>query len=150
MTVTWQNKGKNKWPVETCRSNKILLDNQPIATTRTEMGAIGAVKLNMEVVVTQANHEISCFVLDSSKPLWQGELQDCGVLLGTNALVKFWIEVTHSDETVIIPSSLKSPEGTQGSHEDDKVRILQLSMEKTVRLMPQQSKWVRATVDVPG
>ena len=50
---------------------------------------------------------------------------------------------------MIITSSLKTPEGTQGSHEDDKVRILQLSMEKTVHVMPQQSKWVRATVDVP-
>ena len=107
------------------------------------MGAIGAVTLNMEVAVTQANHEISCFVLDSSKPLWQGELWDCGVLLGTNALVEFGIEVTHSDGTVIIPSSLKTPEGNQGSHEDNKVRILKLSMEKTVHLMPQQSKWVR-------
>ena len=72
----------------------------------TELGAIGAVKFNMEVAA-KANHEISCFVPDSSKPLCQGELQDCGVLLGTNALVKFGIEVTHSDGTMIIPSSLK-------------------------------------------
>ena len=50
---------------------------------------------------------------------------------------------------MIIPSSLKTPEGIQGSHEDDKVKILQLSMEKTVHLMSQQSKWVKATVDVP-
>ena len=50
---------------------------------------------------------------------------------------------------MIIPSPLKTPEGTQGSQEEDRVRILQLSMEKTVHLMPQQSKWVRATVDVP-
>ena len=136
-------KERQKWPVETCRSKEIPLEKQPIGATGTELGAVGAVRLNMVVDATQANQEISCFVLDSSKPLWQGELQDCVVLLGTNALIKFGIEVIHSDGTVIIPSPLKTPEGTQGSQEEDRVRILQLSMEKTVHLMPQQSlQWM--------
>ena len=49
----------------------VQLEKQPIGATGTELGAIGAVKLNMEVAATQASHEIS---LDSDKPLWQGEL----------------------------------------------------------------------------
>ena len=115
--------------------------NQPIGATGTELAA--AVKLHMELDVTKANQKVSCFVLDSSRPLWQGELQDCGVLLGTNALVDLGIEVTHRDGSVIAPSPVRIQE------EDNKVRILRLTLEKTVHLMPQQSKWVRAIVEVP-
>ena len=48
-------KEKHKWPVETCRSKEIPLEKQPIGATGTELGAIGAVKLNMEVAATQAS-----------------------------------------------------------------------------------------------
>ena len=51
------------------------LENQPIGATGTELGAVAAVKLYMELDATQA-YQVSCFVLDSSKPLSQGELQD--------------------------------------------------------------------------
>ena len=88
---------------------------------------------NDSVDATQANQEVSCFVLDSCKPLWQGELQDCGVLLGTNALVNFGIEITHSDGSVIVPSNVRIQE------EENKVRIW-LTLVKTVHLMLQQSK----------
>ena len=145
----WQNQGKTQVTNRNLPIQRDTIRESTDWSPGTELGTISAVKLNMEVAATQANHEISCFLLDSSKPLWQGELRDCDVLLRANPLVEFGIEITHSDGTVIIPSSLKTPEGTQGSHEDDKVKILQLSMEKTVHLMSQQSKWVKATVDVP-
>ena len=134
------------WSLETCHSKELPLKNQPIGATGAELGAIGTVKLQMEIAATQTTREISCFVLDSSKPLWQGELRDCGILLGTNALVDSGMEVTHADGTVIAPSHYKTVESSQ----DDQVRILQLSLAKTIHLMPQQSKWVSATVDIPN
>ena len=104
------------------------LENQPIGATGTELGAVAAVKLHMELDATQVYQEVSCFVLNSSKPLAQGELQDCGILLDTNALVNFGIEVTHSDDSAIVPSNVRIQE------EENKVRILQLTPEKTVHL----------------
>ena len=53
------------------------------------------------------------------------------------------IEVTHTDGSVIAPSPVRIQE------DDNKVKILRLTLEKTVHLMPQQSKWVRAIVEVP-
>ena len=50
-------------------------------------------------------------------------------------------------EPVIVPSNQKVLETCQ---EGDQVRILQMSLQKTVHLMPQQSKWVTAVVDMPG
>ena len=72
-----------------------------------------------------------------------GELQDCGVLLGLNALVNFGIAVTHSDDSVIVPSHVRIQE------EENKVRIVRLTLKKTGHLIPQQSKWVRAIVEGP-
>ena len=123
-------KEKQQWSLGTCRS-KIPLVNQPIGATGTELGAVAAVKLHMELDVTKANQEVSFLVLDSSRPLWQGELQDCSVLLGTNSLVDLGIEVTHTDGSTIVPSPIRIQE------EDNKVRILRLTLEKTVHLMPQ-------------
>jgi len=31
---------------------------------------------------------IPCYILDSSKPIWRGELQTCEVLLGANSLLE--------------------------------------------------------------
>ena len=90
----WQNQRKTQ---VTSRNLPIQRDTITRESTDwspgTELGTIGAV-INMEVAATQANYEISCFLLDSSKPLWQGELRDCGVLLQTNPLVEFGIEIT--------------------------------------------------------
>ena len=62
------------------------MDAQPVGAMGKELGTCGIVVLQMEIDETGQNLEIPCYVLDSVKPLWQGELKDCAVLLGTNAL----------------------------------------------------------------
>jgi len=42
-------------------------------------------------------------VLESSKPIWQGDLYNSGLILGTNALVSLGFVVSHSNGTVIEP-----------------------------------------------
>jgi len=44
------------------------------------------------------------YVSDSKMPIWQGELKNCRVLLGTNALVSLEFVATHSNGTVIEPT----------------------------------------------
>ena len=47
--------------------------------------------------------EVLCFVLDSSKPLWKGELTDCGLVLGTNNLRDLSFEITQPNRTAVDP-----------------------------------------------
>ena len=60
-----------------------------------ELRTCGIVVLQMEIDETGQNLEILCYVLDSIKPLWQGELKDCVVLLGTNDLTDFGFKVAY-------------------------------------------------------
>ena len=57
-------KEKQQWSLGTCRSKKMHLENQPIGATGTELGAVAAVKLHMELDATQANQQVSCFVVN--------------------------------------------------------------------------------------
>ena len=34
----------------------------------------------------EKQHQVPCYALESSKPIWNGELKNCGMLLGTNVL----------------------------------------------------------------
>ena len=85
--------------------------------------------------------QIPCYVLDSVKPLWQGEVKNCGLVLGTNALVAFGIQVAYSNEAPIHPVSIVAmvPELTVPTTEIA-VRVV---LSKVARLGPRQSKCVR-------
>ena len=56
---------------------------QPVGVMGKELGTCGIVVLQMEIDKTRQSLEFPCYVLDSVKPLWQGELRGCAVLLGT-------------------------------------------------------------------
>ena len=40
----------------------------------------------VQVMHTDISGDVPCYVLDSSKPLWSGEVSDCGIVRGINAL----------------------------------------------------------------
>ena len=61
------------------------------------------VALNIEVEATKVAKNVLCFVLDSSKPLWKGELTDCGLVLGTNSLKDLGFEITQPNGTAVDP-----------------------------------------------
>jgi len=44
---------------------------------------------------------IPSFVVMSDKPIWQGALQDCAVVLGTNAMIRLGIQTVLSDGHVV-------------------------------------------------
>jgi len=47
--------------------------------------------------------EIPCYVLASKKPIWQGKLGNCGIILGTNALVGLGFRVIHDSGIEVCP-----------------------------------------------
>jgi len=78
---------------------------------------------------------IPCLVLESSKPIWQGAVRNCRVILGTNAIVEYGVQVVHANGTVVEPVEIDS---TVSSKEALCVTLLQV-----VHLAPQQTKVVR-------
>ena len=82
---------------------------------------------------TQQKLVIPCFVLTSDKPVWQGTVKDCAMVLGTNAMVEFGMQTVHVDGT-IVNSSARDCAG--GSQEGNVVLV------RAVRLAPRQSRTV--------
>ena len=48
---------------------------------------------------------IPCFVMTSVKPIWQGNVNDCAMVLGTNALVRFGLQLIHTDGSIVLPAT---------------------------------------------
>ena len=75
----------------------------------------------------------SCFVLTSDKPVWQGTVKDCAMVLGTNAMVKFGMQTMHMDGTILKPSERDCAEEAQEGN---------VVLVRAVQLAPRQSKTV--------
>ena len=61
------------------------------------------VKLKVTVKGTDKTIQVPCFVLNSDKPLWKGELWNCGLILSTNCLEKLGFSITHPNGQVVRP-----------------------------------------------
>ena len=92
---------KQNWSIEHCHSCNRTLEQQPVGAGRKPSGAESVVTLNIQIEATRVTKEVLCFILDSSKPLWKGELTDCGVVLGTNSLEGLGFKITHSDGSIV-------------------------------------------------
>ena len=49
--------------------------------------------------------DIPFYVLDSNKPIWSGELANCEVILGTNALSSLQFRIVLPDGSMVEPDS---------------------------------------------
>ena len=134
---------KRGWSDQQCiaKTNCKEMGAQPVGAMGKELGTCGIVVLQMEIDETGQNLEIPCYVLDSVKPLWQGELKDCAVLLETNALTDFGFEVVYPNGTPIHPV-YKDQANT--SNEKSSLKIV---LKKSIHLKPGCTKLVPATVD---
>jgi len=86
-------KEKQNWSVSNCLAQHIVLDTQPIGAEGSPLGVKALVKLYV-AKITGLSLQISCYVMDSSKPIWQGKLWNCGMIMGTNALVGLDFRIT--------------------------------------------------------
>ena len=99
-------KEKQNWSVSNCLAQHLSLDTRPIGAEGSPLGAKALVKLHVVVDITGLSLQIPCYVMDSSKPIWQGEVWNCGMIMGTNALVGFDFRITHSNGIEVITESL--------------------------------------------
>jgi len=90
-----------KWKERDCE-----LKAQPVGTSGKELGAEPIVALHTTVEKTGQEIVTPCFVLKSSKLIWQGMVHGYTVVIGTNAMGKYGVRNVHSDRVVVPPISL--------------------------------------------
>jgi len=112
---------------------------QPVGATGTNLGAIA---LDKKVEETKMVKEVPCYVSSYEKPIGRGELFNCGLVLGTNALVSLGFKVTHSNGTKV-PAQ---PEHGESQLSTPVTSVLQVTAERNLRLGPGQTRTVCVNV----
>ena len=92
------------WTKEQYQTRNLKLSRQPVAANGTELGVVALVKLKVTVEGTDKTLQVPCYVLSSDKPLWKGELWNCGLVLGTNCLEKLGFSITHPNGRMVRPT----------------------------------------------
>ena len=83
----------NSWSMEECKSKTSKVVSQPLGAGGTELGAKKVVLISLILEATGKYLHIPCYVVDSTRSLWQGAVKNCGLVLGTNAIVGFGIQL---------------------------------------------------------
>ena len=103
-------KEKCNWSLSDCAAQNFPLNTQPVGAEGSVLGATALVKVDVIIEVTGKCLEIPCYVIDSAKPVWQGNVKNCGMIMGTNALVAFQFCISHFNGEKISPVSLPKQE----------------------------------------
>ena len=98
-------KEKCNWKLSECLKHNLPLNAQPVGAEGSILGATALVNLKVTVEATGKNLEVPCYVIDSARPIWQGDAKDCGMIMGTNALVAFQFRILHANGIEISPIS---------------------------------------------
>ena len=123
-----------EWSKEQCYAHNLPLDVQPTGASGTALGTISLVSLPIEVEETGASELIPCYVLSCSKPIWQGEVRNCGVIFSTNALTSLGFTVTYIDGAVV------SPEERKVDNEANQESVFCVTLQQSSRLGPYQTR----------
>ena len=70
-------KEKKGWTLDQCHLRNLKLDQQPVGAEGRPLGAVAMVQLQVKVESTGVGRDIPFYVLDSNKPIWNGELANC-------------------------------------------------------------------------
>ena len=102
---------------------------QPVGAGGQVLGARKIVTISVTLDATGKSICVPCYVLDSGKPLWQEVVRNCGLVLGTNAMTAFGMQVLHSNGTVICPSPIACEES--GEKVQPSGEVTELSQESS-------------------
>ena len=98
-------KEKCNWDLSDLVSRNLPLNAQPVGAEGSALGATALVKLEVVIKATGIKLTVPCCVIDSTKPVWQGDAKNCGMIVGTNALSAFEFHISHSNGIEILPAS---------------------------------------------
>ena len=79
-------KDKCNWSLSDCLVHNLPLNNQPVGAEGSVLGATALVNLEVVVESTGKSLKVPCYVIDSTKPVWRGDANNCGMIMGSNAL----------------------------------------------------------------
>ena len=102
-------KDKCNWSLSDCLRHILPLNNQPVGAEGSVYGATALVSLEVVVEVTGKSLKVPCYVIDSIKPVWRGDAKNCGIIMGSNALVAFQFHILHANGIEILPVDSAKP-----------------------------------------
>ena len=94
-------KERNHWTQEQCQDRSLKMERQPQGAGGRDLGAEGMVALQVTIENTKVSQTVPCYILDSAKPIWKGELKDCGLVIGTNALSELGFHIVDAQGSVV-------------------------------------------------
>ena len=127
--------------MEECKSKTSKVVSQPLGAGDTELGAKKVVLISLTLEATGKSLQIPCYVVDSTRPLWQGAVKNCGLVLGTNAIVGFGIQLVHENGMTIQPVS-----GNAESVERAAEKVTRVVLSGVTQIGPRETKCVKAKV----
>ena len=138
-------KEKNQWSTSQCDTKNLKMGGQPIGAGGEALGAVATVALDITVEKTEKSQQVPCYALASSKPIWKGELENCAVILGTNALERLGFSIVQSDGTTVKPEG--QGKSTEVQPETIATKVLAISLSHVARIGPQQTIIAEVKVD---
>ena len=119
-------KERNNWTGGQCQDRTLKMERQPQGAGGHNLGAEGMVALQVTIENTGVSQRVPCYILDSAKPIWKGELKDCGLVIGTNALVDLGFHIVDAQgckvtaEEDTSPTHEIEPKSEKTSEQEDK------------------------------
>ena len=138
-------KDKQGWTKEQYQQRSLDLDSQPIGTNKEELGVIAVVMLKVLIEGNLKALQVLCYVLKSDKPLWNGELKDCALVLGTNALQSLGFQIMHPNGSLVQPVGVKAKPGQEESQPLGTSEV-HVTLDKKLCLGPFQSKVAKVSL----
>ena len=126
--------------MEECKSKTSKVVSQPLGAGGTELGAKKVVLISLTLEATGKSLHIPCYVVDSTRSLWQGAVKNCGLVLGTNAIVGFGFQLVY-ENGMTIPVA-----GNVESVECAVEKVTRVVLSEVTRIGPRETKCVKAKV----
>ena len=145
---------KNGWTLDQCHDRNCKLEGQPTGAGGHKLGATAVVRLQITSTDSEEPHQVPCYVLESSKPIWNGELKNCAMVLGTNALEDLGFCIVTNKGRKIMPEGVAEPSGQEEDRtvtesnkpKEEPPTQVRVVLEKELYLGPQQSKLAKVKV----
>ena len=84
-------------------AHNLPINNQTIGAEGSVLGATALVNLKVVIEVTGKSLKMPCYVIDSTKPVRKGDAKNCGMFMGSNALVGFQFRILHANGIKVLP-----------------------------------------------
>ena len=134
--------------MEQYQQRNLELDRQPVGASGEALGVMGVMVLKLTIEGNNTTFNVPCHVLQSSKPLWNGDVYDCALVLGTNALETLGFRITNPNGEMVSPIGKRCQSAeVQAVELEDADAKVHVVLDQQLRLGPFQSKIVKASTN---